>query len=405
MEQSEKIGVYSLGINLLLVIIKGLLGYLSGSIGLVADAIHSFTDVISSGTVVAGIKLSRRKSKNFPYGLYKVENFVSLISSIFIFGAGYEIIRITFTRHEKLNPKYLPYGIGVVICVMVITYYFSKYELKMGKKLRSPALMADAKHIRTDMFSSMVILAGLVGGFFKWSLDKVAAGIVAIFVLKAGFEIFRDAIRVLLDASLDFETMDRVKSIVLGDPAVDSLKVLRGRNSGPFKFIEAEIVVKVRDLHKAHEVSQRIEEEIKSKIEHVDQITIHYEPQEKNTVTFAVPVNEDKSHLAEHFGKAPFFYVMTINRNDGSVLEEGFFRNPVTHEKKGKGIRVSKWLLEKGIDKVFSPKVLTDKGPGYVLSNAGVDIIIAHQSNVEEIRKEVQSGMWRRESINAEVSM
>ncbi|RLB84963.1 MAG: cation transporter, partial [Deltaproteobacteria bacterium] len=107
MEQSEKVGFYSLGINVFLVVLKGVLGWLSGSIGLIADAIHSLTDVISSGTVVAGIKLSRRKSKNFPYGLYKVENLVSLVSSILIFLAGYEIIRMVFTRAQRLEQKYI----------------------------------------------------------------------------------------------------------------------------------------------------------------------------------------------------------------------------------------------------------------------------------------------------------
>ena len=91
MEQNEKIGAYSVGINLILAGIKALLGFLSGSVALIADAIHSSTDVISSVTVLAGIKISKRKSKHFPYGLYKVENFVSLFSSVFIFLAGYKI--------------------------------------------------------------------------------------------------------------------------------------------------------------------------------------------------------------------------------------------------------------------------------------------------------------------------
>ena len=76
--------------------LKGGLAFLSGSVALVADAIHSATDVISSITVLAGIKISKRKSKNFPYGLYKVENFVSLLTSLFIFLAGYEIVKTVF---------------------------------------------------------------------------------------------------------------------------------------------------------------------------------------------------------------------------------------------------------------------------------------------------------------------
>ncbi|RLB41404.1 MAG: cation transporter [Deltaproteobacteria bacterium] len=394
MEQSEKVGFYSLGINVFLVVLKGVLGWLSGSIGLIADAIHSLTDVISSGTVVAGIKLSRRKSKNFPYGLYKVENLVSLVSSILIFLAGYEIIRMVFTRAQRLEQKYIPYAIAGVVCTMGITYFFSRYELREGERLASPALTADAKHIRTDMFSSLVILVGLVGGIFGWGIDKIAGGIVAIIVFKAGAEIFMDAIRVLLDASLDYETLDAVKSIILRDPEVGGIKSLRGRNSGPFKFIEAEIVILARDLEKAHQVSQRIENAIKAEIEHVDRVIIHYEPQQKDIVTYAVPVNRDRSGLAEHFGEAPFFYIVSVKRDDGSIVEEGFFRNPAANEEKGKGIKVSKWLLEKGVDKVFSPKELGGKGPGYVFSNAGVDVIIVAQGKLDEIKNGVQSGVW-----------
>ncbi|MBW2330290.1 MAG: cation diffusion facilitator family transporter [Deltaproteobacteria bacterium] len=103
MESSEKIGTYSIGVNLILVGIKGFLGFLSGSVALIADAIHSSTDVISSVTVLAGIKISRRKSKNFPYGLHKVENFVSLLSSVLIFLAGYKIVYAVFFEEQSLK--------------------------------------------------------------------------------------------------------------------------------------------------------------------------------------------------------------------------------------------------------------------------------------------------------------
>ena len=98
MERNEKVGIYSIAVNLLLVGIKILLSILSGSIALVADAIHSSSDVISSATVFVGIKISKRKSKTFPFGLYKVENFVSLLSSIFIFVAAYEIVYTIFLK-------------------------------------------------------------------------------------------------------------------------------------------------------------------------------------------------------------------------------------------------------------------------------------------------------------------
>jgi cation diffusion facilitator family transporter len=390
MEQNEKIGIYSIAVNLLLVGIKILLSILSGSLALVADAIHSSTDVISSATVLAGIKISKRTSRTFPFGLYKVENFVSLLSSIFIFAAGYEIVHTVFFKTQNLNIENLPYAMGGVILTIGITFAFSRYELREGKAIGSPSLIADAQHIRTDMLSSGCILAGLIGSTFGLNLDKVAALLVVFFVAKAGLSILIDATRVLLDASIDFKTMDQVKTIIMKDPKVISINTLWGRNSGPFKFIEADIVVKAGSLEKAHFVSSKIEKEIKQNISHVDHILIHYEPQKKETTTCAVPVIEDKTAMAEHFGSAPYFYVATKREKDGVLVSEAYLQNPVSEDEKGKGIKVSEWLLDKGVDVVYSSRGFEGKGPGYVFSDAGVDIIVTEYKTLEDIKKEFQ---------------
>jgi len=390
MERNEKVGIYSIAVNFLLVGIKILLSTLVGSIALVADAIHSSTDVISSATVLAGIKISKRKSKTFPFGLYKVENFVCLLSSIFIFVAAYEIVYTIFLKAQNLKIENLPYAMGGVVLTIGITFAFSRYELREGKAIGSPSLMADAQHIRTDMLSSGVILAGLIGSTFGLNLDKVAALLVVFFVAKAGLSILIDAIRVLLDASIDFKTMDQVKTIIMKDPRVISINALWGRNSGPFKFIEADIVVKAGSLEKAHFVSSKIEKEIRQNVSRVDHILMHYEPQEKETTTCAVPVIEDKTAIAEHFGSAPYFYVATKREKDGVLVSEAYLHNPASADEKGKGIKVSEWLLEKGVDLVYSPKGFEGKGPGYVFSDAGVDVSVTEYKTLEDIKKEFQ---------------
>jgi len=386
LEQKEKIGFYSVGINLFLVVIKGLLAYFSGSMALVADAIHSSTDVISSITVLAGIKISKRKTKNFPYGLYKVENVVSLVTSIFIFFAGYEIVKTVFFKPAALKSEYLFYAMAGVILTMGITFVFSRYELRQGKAIDSPSLIADARHIRTDMLSSAVILAGLLGGYFGLDIDRIAAVIVVLLVLKAGISIFIDAFRVLLDVSLDFETMDQVKTIILKNPGVISINGLWGRNSGQYKFIEADIVIKAKNLEKAYALSRKIENEIRSAVSHVDHILIHYMPRKKETYVVAVPLNEDRQTLSDHFGGAPYFYLAAIRTKDDAILSETFHRNPFAGEDKGKGIKVSEWLLGKGVDSVYTPKGFEGKGPGYVFSDADVEVIVAGSRRLDEIR-------------------
>jgi len=389
MTESEKIGAYSIGINVLLVCIKALLAFLSGSLALIADAIHSFSDVISSATVLAGIKISKRKSKSFPYGLYKVENLVALISSILIFFAGYQIVRTVFSEQRLLKTENIPYTVIGVILTIAITFAFSRYELQRGKKINSPSLIADAKHIHADMLSSSAILVGLIGTWFGLNLDQLAAVFVLLFVLKAGFAILVDSLRVLLDASIDFETMDKVKTIISKDSKVTSINGIWGRNSGPYKFIEADIVIKAKDLERAYSVSQRIEKTIKKEISNIDHLLIQYRPARKPTTICAIPIGDNKSEVSGHFGDAPYFYFATVRTRDKVILTESFRRNPFSSEKKGKGIKASQWLLKHGVDTVYSPKKLEGTGPGYVLADAGVDNVVTASKKLEDVRRSI----------------
>ncbi len=391
MEKSEQIGFCSIGLNILLVALKYVLAILSGSVALIADAIHSFSDVISAATVLAGIKTSKRKSKVFPYGLYKVENLVSLMSSLFVLFAGYEIVKTVFVEEQALNFKRLPLAILGVIVTVAITFLFSRYELKHGRRIGSPSLVADAQHVKTDMLSSMVILVGLIGSLLNLPLDKAAALVVVFFVGRAGVIIFLDSIRVLLDASLDFETLDLVKNTIQSDPKVERINGLWGRNSGRFKFIEADISLRIRNLQKAHQVTQRIEENIQKKVSHVDHILIHYEPAKKESSICAIPLEENKSTLSSHFGDAPIFYLATLRADDQTILEEKFLRNPFLREEKGKGIKVSEWLIQQGIDIVFTRKEFTGRGPSYVFSDGSVDVYLTSSTALSEAQKELQA--------------
>lgn len=284
-DDSERLALSSLGINLVVAGLKYFLGVFSGSLALLADAVHSSADVVSSASIWAGIRISRRKTKRFPYGLYKVENLVALFTSGLIFLAGYEIVRSVLWVGERVRAARLPYAVGGVIAIALILLSFSRYELKKAKKLNSPSLQADAQHLATDLFAACVILAGLVGTYLqiKFPVDKAAALVIVGLIAWVGVKIAVDAIRVLLDASLDFNTLNTIREIILGSPQVNKINSLTGRNSGRFKFIEAELTLKVRELEKAHFVANQIESRIKSQVPNVDQILIHYEPVKKET--------------------------------------------------------------------------------------------------------------------------
>ena len=311
--------------------------------------------------------------------------------SLLIFLVGYEIFRETFTHRMPLMAERIPWAIAGVIFAILATYLFSRYEMRIGRQINSPSIIADAEHVKTDMLSSLIILVGLVGGFFQVPLlDKVAALVILIFIARTGYRILVDSIRVLLEASLDFETMDRVKNIILTDPQVEEIKGLWGRNSGRYKFIEADLTLNVRDLERAHVITDKIAERIREKIPHVDHVLIHYEPIRKEIITFAVPVMDDKETISEHFGEAPYFSIITLKAKDGAIVKQEYLNNPYLREEEGKGIRVSEWLVQKGVDKIFTKKSFEGKGPFYVFSNARIEMIITTKKRLHDLEYSVE---------------
>ncbi|MFP3866859.1 MAG: cation diffusion facilitator family transporter [Desulfobacteraceae bacterium] len=388
MDASERVAVYSTALAIFLVTLKYALAVFSGSLALVADAIHSSADVVSSASIWAGIRISRRKSKRFPYGLYKVENLVALVTAGLIFLAGYEIVRTAFGSAEQLQPARLPYAIGGVVLITAILLGFSRYELKKGKELSSPSLVADAQHLTTDLFSSLIILIGLVGGYFqiKYPLDQWAALIIAGLIIWAGLRIAVNAIRVLLDASLDFNTLNNIRELIMETPQVGQIISLTGRNSGPFKFIEVDVSLKVKDLGKAHSLAKQIENRIRNRVSNVDHVVIHYEPIKKETIVQALPLTEDYHHLSEHFGEAPFFLLLTRRAHDRRLLRERLLGNPFIEVPTGKGIKVAEWLLGLGVDEIITGKSFSGKGPFYVFSNANVEMIQTDLRSLDEIK-------------------
>ncbi|MFC1714094.1 cation diffusion facilitator family transporter [Candidatus Poribacteria bacterium] len=388
MEKSEKVAALSIFVNIVLLAIKYIFAMLSGSVGLAADAIHSSSDVLASLTVFAGLKISKRRSKRFPYGLFKVENLVSLIVSIAILFAGYEIAKRALLGESGSELRRIPLAIMAEVVVIGITLAFSMYAVKKGKELGSPSIIADGKHVRTDMLSSVAVLAGLVGNLFGVNLDRVAVFAVLIFIAHAGIAIFIDAMRVLLDASLDFETLDRVKSIILSDPHVKDIRALTGRNSGSYKFIESDVILNVRELEKAHSISRKIEEDIMNDITHVDHVLIHYEPVRKETISFAVPLENVQGKISEHFGEAPHFALITVKAEDKTVKSREIIYNPFLSVERGKGIMVAEFLIKSGVDVLLLKEKFQGKGPDYALSGSDVDVVITESDAIHEALSE-----------------
>ena len=382
MEKSEKVALQAIFLAFIIFAIKLIAAIITGSIALKAEAFHTLTDFIASLTIYVGLKIAKRKTKKFPYGLYKIENLMSVVISVLVIYTGYEIAVEALTAKQVEIKNSIP-GIIILIVAIIISFVFSKYEKKIGKEINSPILLADANHGYIDVLSNIIVMISIILGTIGYHLDKIATLIVVVFIIKTGIEILIDGIKVLLDASVDYETLSKTEKIILRTPQVFEIKHLIGRNSGRFKFIEANIVIKTHKLEKAHLIADKIENQIKQELGNIDHALIHYEPMQKEKMIYGIPLTEEKNRISSHFGEAPIFMLFTFKPSEKVVEQVDFIANPYNSEIRGKGILAAEFLIKKNIDILIVKKEFANKGPAYVFSDSNVEIVLTEEEKPE----------------------
>jgi len=391
----SKIALLSLLVNLSLVGIKLVLSYVSGSLALRADAVHSAVDVFGSTALILGIFISGRKSKSFPYGLYKVENLVAVIISLLLFLTAFEIGREAVVGAVHPAP-YRGWVLAAVAAIVPIPLLFGTYEMKVGGIHNSPSLVADGRQFRTDVLTELVVFAALAGQLVGLPLDRVAAAIISVLIVRAGWEILVSGMRVLLDASIDSATLKKIEAAIEAHPEVSAAEEVIGRNSGRYLFVEAKVAFRVTDLARAHQASQRIEGAIREAVPNVDRVLIHYEPRPRTHLRYAVALADLEGKISHHFGESPYFALVDFNLKERRVEEQMIVTNPFKDLEKGKGLKVAGLLLSKKPDVVVAGESLEGKGPGYALAEAGVETV---KTEAESLR-EVVAGMTADDTGN-----
>jgi cation diffusion facilitator family transporter len=389
---ASRVAGASIGVNILLSLLNLAIAIASGSLAVIAELIHNLVDLVTSVAVLMGVRISERKSRSFPYGLYKVENMVAVGMAILIFFTGYEIARESLfaaSRPATVNALILA---GVALSAL-FPLAFSFYEMRVGKDLNSPSLMADAQEYRTHVLSSGMVFLALIGQLFDLPLDRVAALAIVIFIAKTGWELLSSGMRVLLDASLDAETLGQVRSIIETEPAVTEVRSLVGRNTGRYRFLEAEVALRTDDLAKGHAASERIEKAIRDQVPHVERILLHYEPRVRTHLRYAVPLADADGTVSEHFGEAPYFGLVTVRTSDDQIEHREVLANPHLKVKKAKGIQVGEWLMELKADVVLLREDIQGKGPAYVFADAGVETRSTQGKVLSEAIVEQRMGM------------
>jgi cation diffusion facilitator family transporter len=328
-------------------------------------------------------------------GLYKLENVSSVVIALFIFIAGYEIIREILSPVGSL-PRISSVYIILLFAGTVATFLFGRYAISIGRRTESPMLIAEGRHRQVDVLSSIVVLVsvslshfGLHFNILGITIDQIGAALILIFIARAGWELLSSGMRVLLDASIDFSTLDRIREIIKGEPLVSEIKSLMGRNAGRFRFIEATITLKTDNLETAQRISEDIETKIRNQITHIEKVIIHCGPTERTHDRVALPLEDGKNGISMHFGEAPYFGIVHIRRKDKKIEKQEIMENPHRSVETAKGIRVAEWLVEQGVEHVGMKEDVSRKGPGYVLSNGGVKMHIISTGQIDQAISEI----------------
>lgn len=273
--------------NAIIIILKLAAGIISGSISIISEAIHSLSDFLASVlTFFAVMKSSEPADECHPFGHGKYEDMSGFIEGgLIIFAALYII-------YEACNKLFIhngfevdtTLGIYVMFFAVVANSFVSAILFKVAKKSNSISLFADGEHLRTDIYSSLGVMLGLVLIKFTgiYILDPIIAILVALFILKAGFSISKETLNNLLDGSLPAEELKIIENIInsYNNKNVKGYKNLKARRSGPSKDIEVTMLFpKDMTINDCHNICDEVEALIKNKLG-TSTILIHAEPEQ-----------------------------------------------------------------------------------------------------------------------------
>ena len=282
-EEATKVTLISIVWNVILTLIKILAGVFGKSNAMIADGLHSASDIISSVGVLIGNKIAETPNdKEHNYGHEKAETLVSfLLSMLLIFVAlkiGFGGINSLLHLNEVQVPTLLPLIVSV-ISIAIKEYQF-RITIKVANKINSPSLKADAWHHRSDALSSVAAFIGIGGSLLGFkALDPIATVIVGFFVAKVGFDILKDSTNELMDHSIDDKEESQIISIANSTDGVLNIAELRTRKHGSMAYVDLTICVN-KDLTvlEGHEIAHKLEISILEQLQIVKGITVHVEP-------------------------------------------------------------------------------------------------------------------------------
>ena len=282
---ANKVSFITIVQNILLSVFKLFAGIFAHSNAMISDAIHSASDVFSTIIVIIGVKLASKESdKEHPYGHERLECVAAIVLSIVLLYTGIKIGSqavkdIIGGNYQNLQKPGMLALVAAVVSIVTkeIMYWYTRHY---AKKIDSSALMADAWHHRSDALSSVGALVGIGGAMMGFPvMDSVASIVIFVFIAKAAYDIFKDAMDKMVDHSCDDETEKEMRDFVLAQKEVLSVDLLHTRIFGNKIYVDVEIGVNGSyTLRQAHEIAEEVHEGIEKNFPKVKHVMVHVNP-------------------------------------------------------------------------------------------------------------------------------
>jgi len=276
----RKVLIITLLLNSCVAAAKILYGYLTSSVAMMSDGFHSFFDGISNIVGLIGTWIAYHPpDENHPYGHRKYETLFTIIIAAMIFVTCFEILKRVYLFFIDGYKTTVTWASFVVMLITIgVNIFVTLYESKKGKKLGSSFLIADAKHTKSDIFASVAVIISLFFAKMGYYLaDPIVGIVITFFIARIGYEILKDASNVLVDAvCLDTAA---IKFVVNSIEGVKGCHDIRTRGASNCTYLDLHALVRSDlPIEKAHEIADKIENEIKKEFPSVVDIVVHIEP-------------------------------------------------------------------------------------------------------------------------------
>jgi cation diffusion facilitator family transporter len=350
----------------------------SGSVSVLAEGIDTCVDIVASVAVMIGLKLSKRHSKDFPDGLYKLENIVAVGIAVLILFSAYELAKESI---HKLMGKQTTISnpwvaISTMAVVVTITGLLAWNKGRIGKAENSPSLMADSRHSWTDTIASAGVILGVgLNAAGVPYVDSIMALVIVVILAWSGGQVALDAFKVLLDASIEKDIIDKATTTAEADPTVRRVVRVDGRNSGSYRFLHVTLVPEAFDLRDAEASADSIRESIKSAVQNVESIQVEFVPDEADKFSVAVPLEADGASIAADLTSAGSYALLALDPDKGTLDDTSVLENPIAESDPGRAIKLAVALAKHGTDRLLVRGDVPSGGAFYVLEANEIDVL------------------------------